>query len=215
MATLSEQLVYEIDWRTGELSMMKTVPFLFPFSSDQKSILKKYSVVMMYSLWEGFVAECFSIYSRELNNLKLQRHQISINILVHSLDVKYSLKSGRTDFNKQIAFVKDFCNYIDGVVDLPVNVPTESNVNYKVINTILHRFNLDLLPLDPYQHRLDKLVFFRNRLAHGEKNIPVNQENIDEMSQTVIMSMHAVVERIIEGYDNQSYLAKLDTPSGP
>lgn len=204
---IEEQLDHEINWRTNEISIVKTVPFLYTFSDQQKDVLKKHTIPIFYSLWEGFAVESFSIYTREINKLKLLKHQICISLLVHSIDIKYNLKSTRTDFEKQTTFIKDISTHLEGCIEIPINVPTESNVNFKVINGLLRRFNLGTIPEDPYKKNLDKLLFFRNKLSHGEYSIPIDQPTIDEMSIIAISSMHELANKITEGFHNKSYLA--------
>jgi hypothetical protein len=209
MATVVDieaKINYEIDWRTNEISIVKTIPFLFGFSVCQQEVLKKHTIPIFYSLWEGFVVEVFSIYTREINDLKLSKDKICINMLVHGIDIKHKLKQVRTDFEKQILFIQELSTYLDGDIEIPVNVPTESNVNYKVINNLCRRYNLQPLPEVPYKKWLDRLLFFRNKLSHGEHSIPVNQTEIDEMSLTVISSMHEISSRILDGFQEKSYL---------
>lgn len=208
MATIDieTKLNYEIEWRTGEISIVKTIPFLYSFSSQQSAVLKKHTIPIIYSLWEGFVVESFNIYTREINALKLSKDQICINILVHALDQKCALKQGRPDFEEQIKLIQDLTTYLDSEIDLSVKIPTESNVNRRVINNILRRYNLAQLPEKPYQKWLDRLLFFRNKLSHGESSLPIDQPLIDEMSMIVISCMHIVTEKIVEGYRSQSYL---------
>lgn len=202
---IESKINYEINWRTDEISIVKTVPFLFNFSSEQREVLKKHSIPIFYSLLEGFVVEAFSIYTREVNNLKLSKDEICINMLVHSIDMKHKLKQPRTDFEKQIDFIQEIDTYLKGSIELSVNVPTESNVNYKVINNLCRRYNLQLISEDPHKKRLDRLLFFRNKLSHGDHSIPVRQSDIDEMSLTVISSMHEISNRLLDGFRQKSY----------
>jgi hypothetical protein len=203
---IEDKIIYEVDWRTNEISIVKTIPFLFKFSNGQQEVLKKHTIPIFYSLWEGFVVEAFSIYTREINSLRLLKDEICINLLVHSVDTKHKLKQSRTDFDKQVLFIQELNSYLDGSIEIPVNVPTESNVNLKVINNLCRRYNLKLLPEEPYKKWLDKLLLFRNKLSHGEYSIPVERTHIDEMSRIVISSMHEVSTRILEGFHEKSYL---------
>ena len=206
MITLERLILHEIDWRTNEISIIKTTPFLYSFSPERREILKKYTIPTFYSLWEGFVSNSFKIYVEHLNDLNLSADQIHISILTHCLDSKYHLREAKTDFEKQKILVKNMCEYLEREIILPTGIPTESNINYKVINSILKRFNLEILDRTEYEKRLDRLLFFRNKLAHGENAIPIEQKDINEMSQTVILSMHAVAEKIIDGYMKKAYL---------
>ncbi len=207
MATtdIKAKINHEIDWRTNEISIIKTIPFLYNFSTQQREVLQKYTIPSFYSLWEGFVVESFSIYTREINSLKLSKDQICINMLVHSIDVKHKLKQAKTDYERQIVFIQELITYLDGEIEIPVNVPTESNVNYKIINGLLRRYNLVSLPEVPFKKYLDRLLLIRNKLSHGEFSIPINQPLIDEMSSVVLSSMHEVASRILEGFQREAY----------
>jgi hypothetical protein len=208
MSTVDIELLlnHEITWRTSEISIVKAVPFLFPFSHEQRSTLKKHTIPIFYSLWEGFVVEAFGIYAREINSLQLNKDQICLQLLTHSVDSKYKLRQGRTEFSNQIRFVQEVIQHFSDQIEIPVEVPTESNVNWKVINSILTRFNLKQLPEHPHKKSLDRLLFFRNKLSHGENSIPIDQPLIDEMSNVVISSMHEVTDKIIDGFYTRSYL---------
>lgn len=203
---MEAKINHEIDWRTSEISTVKTIPFLFSFSQYQQEVLRKHSIPVFYSLWEGFVVEIFSIYTREINDLKLSKDKICINMLVHGIDIKHKLKQAKTDFEKQILFIQELNIYLDGDIEIPVNIPTESNVTYKVINSLCRRYNLQPLPEEPYKKRLERLLFFRNKLSHGEYSIPVSQTEIDEMSLTVISLMHEISSRVLDGFRDKSYL---------
>lgn len=206
MANLEEQLIYEITWRTNEIAILKTTPYLYKFSDEQFKILQRYSIPAMYSLWEGFFVQAFILYIREINNLKLTLDTINLNLLTHNIDVEHNLRDGRIDFEKKAELVKNIYNYVNSEITLSKNIPTNSNVNYKTANKILKRFNLSLLSKDKYDKLMNRMLLLRNSIAHGEFSIPINQKEIDEVSLTVINLMHEVYERIIEGYNNKTYL---------
>lgn len=203
---ITQELDHEVNWRTDEISALKTILYLPHLSPLQKHVAQKMAIPSFYSLWEGFVIKSLSIYVREINNLNLSHDQICTNILVHSIDLHCNLRDARFEFEKQITFVTNISTHLNGNVQIPVKFPTESNINYRVTNNLLNRFNLTLLPQIPYSKSLDKLLLFRNKIAHGEDSIPINQIIIDEMSNTVISAMHEVANVVLEGYKNKTYL---------
>jgi predicted transcriptional regulator len=189
MIGLEEKLLYEVDWRTNELSTLRTIPLLCNCTDKQIEIIEKYSVVAIYSLWEGFVVESFTTYIRELNNLKLTGDKLNLNIITHDIDIKYDLTSERKHFEKKRKFVSEVHKYVKSSVIITTKIPTESNVNYKVICKILDHFYLEKLPEKEFKKKLDKLLFVRNKVAHGEHSIPVNRDMIQEFTYTVIGTM--------------------------
>lgn len=206
MSTLEEQLLYETEWRVNEITTLKTVPFLYLLTDEQKKVLQKYSIPSIYSLWEGFVAESFSLYIKELNQLNLTTGQISKIIITNDLDTRYKLSDGRKNFEKKVSLVNNIYCYISSSVNLSTNISTQSNVNFNVINQILSRFNLELLPENPFRKNLDKLVFIRNNIAHGRAINPMEQRTISDLSIVAIDVIYEVFNRIIDGYRNKTYL---------
>ena len=206
MATIDERIKHEIDWRVSEISIIKSMPYLYPVSAAQRKVLVKHTIPVFYSLWEGFVADCFQIYSHEINIQRIPADKICLPLVTHAIDTSLFLHQQRIEFDKKIKFVNDIQTYLNGDINLPTQVPTKSNVNFKVINQILTRFNLELLPDEPYKKSLDRLLFFRNKLAHGEFSIVIEQKNVDEMSDIVISSFHILAERVVDGFNKKTYL---------
>jgi hypothetical protein len=205
MLNLEQELLYEIQWRTGELSTLKILPTRRNLSEYEKQVLLKYSVVGIYSLWEGFVVQSFIDYIRELNNQNLTYKSVHLNLLAHDIDMKYKLRDSRINFDSKCKLIQNFQLYQNSPIIFSTEIPTESNVNYKVINRILFRFNLDPLDSEKFEKPLDKLLLFRNKIAHGESSVRVNGDTIQELSSTVIDSMHEVTTHIIDGYKQKKY----------
>lgn len=216
MSSLKERISHEIIWRTDEIAILKTLPFHSNLSKQQKETLRKHTIPALYSLWEGFVKDAFSHYIDELNGLEITIDNIAPEILVHSIDIHYIrnkdyLNEIPKDFQKSIKritkFVNDFKEDINvNIIVIPKTLPTESNINYDVITKILLRFNLEVLPKNPFESDLNKLLRFRNNSAHGDFSIPVKPEVVDQFSQLIIDLMSEVLLRIDNGYMNKTYL---------
>ena len=207
MIRLEQELLQEVDWRTNELSIIRTIPILFNFSDKQKEILEKYSVAAIYSIWEGFVTQSFTLYIREINSLNLACDEINLNILTHDIFMKFDLtEEQKKHFENKCKFVNDIFEYSKLPVTISPKIPTEANVNFKVINKILNHFYLEELPRNDFDGRLNKLLRYRNNISHGECSLIVTKEIIQDFNLTVIDAMHEVTIRIIEGFASEKYL---------
>lgn len=207
MIRLEQELLQEVDWRTNELSIIRTIPLLFNFNDKQKEILEKYSVAAIYSIWEGFVTKSFSLYIREINSLNLTYDKINLSILTHDIFIKFDMTDEqRKHFENKCRFVNNIFEYSKLPITLSPKIPTEANVNFKVINKILNHFHLEELPKNNFDGPLNKLLMYRNNIAHGECSIIVTKEIIQDFNLTVIDLMHEVTIRIIEGYSNKNFL---------
>lgn len=200
------ELLYEIEWRTNELSIIRTIPLLCNCTAEQIKVIEKYSVVAIYSLWEGFVVNSFTLYIRELNNLNLTCDEIKLNILTHDIDMKINLKNERKDLVKIREFVGNLFEYTKSPINITSKIPTESNINYKVITKLLENFYMEPLPSKRFGRQLDKLLTVRNKIAHGEYSIPVDGELIQEFDFTVQEAMHEVTNSIVEGFVYKTFM---------
>ncbi|BAP56855.1 hypothetical protein THII_2558 [Thioploca ingrica] len=206
MIALEEKILEDIKWRIDEISIIKIVVLRTTLSEQQKQILRRYTIPAFYSLWEGYVKDALRTYIEEINSLQLTTDQISSRILAHFVDTKY-LKNLSTDFNKREPLISDLLQALKKPVMLPIELPTESNINLKVLNTILSRLNLQTLDNDRFKKRLDDFLNFRNRISHGDMKIPIDQTHIDKFSLLVIELMDEILLKISEGYKLKTYLS--------
>lgn len=184
MNTFIDEIIADIDWRVAELATLKSIPKMYSFSSDHKDLIIKYIVPAIYALWEGFVNSCFTIYSHHLNSLSIPRSEISLPLLTHLLDSECGFNDPRIQFEAKQKMVTLIDKTLTDTIVVKPKVPTESNVNLKVLNKILERFCIEKIP-DNYKDKLDKLLLFRNKIVHGENSIRVDMGQITEFIKTV------------------------------
>ena len=208
MSDFTDEILADIEWRVSQLSTARTLPFRYSLSAIHRDFLTGYTVPIIYALWEGFVRNSFEIYVRELNRLGLERNRFCINIISHTLEMSFpQFREPPNSYPKLTNFFETLTDYFEEEdFRISSNIPTDANVNLKVINNVLLRFNLESLPDDPYKAGLNKLLQFRNSIAHGDNNILVTTSDISDFSLTVINLMHEIFLKIDEGYMTQSYL---------
>lgn len=216
MATLEENLVYAMDSRVKELATLRNLSSKSFLSGQLQELLRRTLIPTIYSFWEGFIKESFNLYVDELNKLKFTRREICFNLLVHSIDhstrIKFKFKDSIVEYTSQIEYIKNLCLHLDNPILLTKSIPTDSNVNFAVLDKILNRFNLQEIPEIPYKSQLDRLLMLRNNIAHGENSIPISQPEIDDMSTLIQNLMVEVSLRILEGFNSKTYL---ENPTSP
>ena len=204
MKTFVEEILADIEWRTSELATLKSIPIRYSFSPDHKDLHIKYSVPAIYSIWEGFVKNCFTIYSNHLNTLSLRRSEISYALLTHQLDSECDFNNPRVHFDKKIKLVQSLDELFKDTITIKPMVPTESNVNLKVLNRILERFCVPEID-EKYSRGLNKLLLFRNKIAHGENSIIVNMTHVTEFISLVENLMLDVVIGVESCEKNETF----------
>lgn len=205
MSFLAE-IVEDINWRTSELASLRTIPFRYKLTTNHKNLLIKYTAPSIYSIWEGYIKNTFDLYIRELNNLNLTADLTNRNLLTHILSSydKLCLENPRMNFKKKLEFVNFYQEKIGQPLIINNKLPTKSNIDFDVVNEILLRFNIDLLPIT-YKPSLNKLLKFRNSIAHGDSSIPVSRDDIGEFATLVIDLMTEIFTKLEISYLNQKY----------
>jgi len=179
MVTFVDEILADIDWRISELATIKSLPIKYSFRPDHKEVHIKYSIPAIYAIWEGFVKNCFTIYSNHLNTLGIKRTEISTALLTHQIDSECDFNNPRVNCKTKQKLVEQIDNLLTETIVIKPSVPTESNVNLKVLNKILERFCISKIN-DSYDRGLNKLLLFRNKIAHGENSITVNMTHVTE-----------------------------------
>lgn len=192
MVTFIDEILADIEWRVSELATLKSIPIRYSFRPEHKELQIKYTIPAIYAIWEGFVKSCFVIYSNHLNSLSIGRSEIAIPLLTHQIDSECDFNNPRISFDAKQRMVTLIDTLLTDIVTIKPSVPTESNVNFKVLNKILERFCIDKVP-DHYDSKLNKLLLFRNKVAHGDNSITVNLTHVTEFISTVENLMLDVV----------------------
>ncbi|GHT04779.1 hypothetical protein AGMMS49525_11480 [Bacteroidia bacterium] len=204
---LEAEILSEIEWRIKELTILKTLPIKRTLNLKEKDVIKKFAIPNVYSTWEGYVKTVFRLYINELNTLSLKHNEINKKIFTHSMDTKYpQFTTGiKNEFHAKCDFIDKFLFDLSNPITIDTGLPTESNINWKVINKLLERFNLELFPEKPYKNMLNDLLLVRNAVAHGDCSIPITQELIDKNVENITKIMDEVMFKILNGCKSVSY----------
>ena len=204
---LKENLDGEIEWRVAEMALLKTNHKTTNISINRCETILKYTVVAVYALFEGFVVKAFKAYIQEINQLKLTKHEIQVNILTEFMNQKYSLFQERNNIDKKRELVLELEKYYDSqAIDLECEIKTESNINLKVLNKLLNTYKIVKIDDATIASGLNKLLMFRNSIAHGETGIKMNDELLRDHIECVTRAMDIIRDNMIISYKDKLYL---------
>lgn len=204
MERIKASIIDDIDWRLGEIALIKAIAIDPGFSEEKKQTALKYSIPALYSVWEGFVHSSFSEYAKYLNDLELDFCSINIDILTHNTFSSLQLHNPPREYQKQKDFVKRMYDFLfKKFVSTPI--PTGSNVDYNQLKEICLRFGVPMVSEDEYKAKLYRFLMFRNKLSHGNKSILVHRSDLELFSKLVTDLMFDVQEIIFSSIDNSSY----------
>lgn len=214
MNQFEEELQEELNWRIGEIATLrKLITLNDSLSKEQENVLRKHLISIFYSYWEGFVKDIGKIYLRHINEFRLKPEELSSSLLVFYFDSMIKSYTNLKDFEKKSKEIRllysNFFHNTKQEIILPTEISTESNLNYKCLKRICITLNWDILD-SKYEKNLDKLLLFRNSIAHGDFNCPVEKLPVDEMAELVVELMSEMAINTINCYENKNYLNKVE-----
>jgi RiboL-PSP-HEPN len=219
---LEQNIRRDIEERQGLMEKVKTLYLRYEFNEKDEQLFLNYSIPAVYAIWEGFVTTTFHTYITELNKLNLTFNLVCEPILIYHFEKSFSqLKEYPKDNVKKIKFFKSLANFYNNsnpTIVLKSVINTESNVTFDVINRILSEFNLSKMQDRAIEYseleiktslskELERLLDNRNKLAHGQNSVVINRDDLDRAIKLVEMLMDLVLEKIVQGFENQSYLS--------
>lgn len=209
MKLFLQEIIADIDWRVSELATLKSIPIRYNFNSYHKEVHFKYAIPAIYAIWEGFIKNTFVIYSNYINDFQIKRHEISLPLLTHQLDSECDFNNPRNNFEAKQKLVDLIDNLLSDVIIIKPSIPTESNVNYKVLCKILQRYCIPSIS-DDYEKGLNKLLRFRNMIAHGENSVTVDSSHIHEFVSLVENLMLDIAIQLEESEKNSTFKRQLN-----
>lgn len=210
MITIKDEIDLEIDWVIRETTRIKLLPHRYEFIEEEKDIYYKSMVPMIYAYLEGFVKNAIRIYMKFVNQLDLTFNDISIRLLVHKIEKKYNcFKENIKSIQNKEKLVEQLLQDINNN-DKTINFNDKAiqNINSDRLNKLLRELNFKEIEDRKIKDGLNKLLQYRNGIAHGENSYRVDKNLLMEFIDTIIKTMDYVSDSICNGYDSKNYLKK-------
>ena len=208
MSRFAELCQADIDWRTAEIALLKKSTAMPSISEEMRGILLKYSVPALYALWEGFVTYIFSEYVKVINAENIPIQTIDPKIKTYHSFCELNLASPPSDFSKKEALVKKMQEHFASNVRLSTDIATKSNVDYASLSAIMQRYGVSPLSEDKFKGRLSKFLNFRNKIAHGNNSIIMDDSKLNEFSVLVSELMDEIFITLNDCVENKRYIVQ-------
>jgi hypothetical protein len=203
---LQNLLLAENDALQSYMYKCKTIHIRYSMKKEHREFLLRQSILGIYAEWERFIKKSISLYLQEINREKLSFNSLHENYVSYQTDQLVKFNTPKTNFGTITKISKNLYEMYQDNVVFSTNVNTESNANLKVTNSILNKLRLKCLDLN-YDYPLNKLLRFRNSIAHGDEGIPVIQKDVDQFTLLVQDMATDLLVTIIQGYLNRVYIS--------
>ena len=206
MNDFEEKISSDLDWRLGEIALLKSLTIQTHLTENKRKIARKYTVPAFYAIWEGFVSGSLKEVIYIINHEKLSVQKINNNILTKHVFSKLNLQDIPRDFKKKVGLVEKAKNMISEPILLTEKINTGANIDYDRLCMIFEDYGIDQRDLYKYKSKLNKFINYRNKIAHGDNSVIVEEEDISEFSQTIIGLMAETSEIIVDYINSKKYL---------
>ena len=214
------QLEEEFEWRSAEMRFFNNLCERVP-TTDQKEQFRRALVLLLYAHFEGYCKFSLALYVSAVNDSGLLCNQVTPAIVAATLhDVFVALRdptrrapefrSKLPDDSKlhRFALDREFVERTEEIMCRPVAIPenavnTESNLKPIVLRKNLYRLGLPHDQFASFEGTIDKLLAFRNKIAHGETKAGVKQEVYDELKDSAFRVMSGITAGITKALDEK------------
>lgn len=204
MTNLQKLLEVEYESLQDKMYKCKTIHLRYSMSEDHKLFLMRQSVLGIYAAWEGFIKQAIAIYLQEINKDNLSYADLHESYLSYQTDNVAQFKSPKTSHSTITKLSKSLYQMYLSKVVFNTAVNTESNANLRVTNNILNKLQLKKID-EVHDRNLNKLIRFRNSIAHGDEGIPIAQSDLDSFTILVQDLASELIVAIVDGYESKVY----------
>lgn len=209
-----EQLEYDLSWRLEEIKFLKNVRSSIS-NEAEKELYNRSLILMLYAHFEGFFKLALNVYIEAVNKENLPCRDVNYATAAAALasmfhDLRHPDKKCKVfppdlqDDNRLRLFGREqvFLENIDDYVNMPAIIPedvidTESNLKPKVIRKNLFRIGLDYTAFDTYQGDIDRILNYRNGIAHGARKNGIKQKEFDNFEAVCMTVLKGIKEQVV------------------
>lgn len=191
---------------------------------EKQDQYRRVLVLLLYAHFEGFCKFALLHYVRGVNEAKVKCGEVSYAIAATTFaDVFQTLRNPQKkcdvfrrslpDDAKLHRFARDreFLERINELETKPVDitdtvVDTESNLKPVVLKKILYRLGLPHDTFNSLEGQINKLLNYRNDIAHGETKSGIPEKIYEELRDDVYSIMDQVKREVMNALQNKQYL---------
>ncbi|MDT8903953.1 MAE_28990/MAE_18760 family HEPN-like nuclease [Anaeroselena agilis] len=194
---LGNILVAERDWRMQEMEFCKKIPFLYTTQNFRQHIDQfwRLCVPIIYAHWEGFVVAAMKSVVDYVNDIQVPYYMAPKHMVLLDNKARFGYLQGNCTLEQQSRFLDEFLQaQANGIHINRALISANSKLNYVQLEKMLAYFGIELSPaLVSNKQGIEKLVWYRNSIAHGENSIQVTQKEIEYFIDCIIKCVDEII----------------------
>lgn len=192
----------------------------YNFLPQDFKIISKQSIVILYSLWEGFVQEIFQIFLKEVDANVCSLYHLNEDFMLSQVEASFkqfqnypTKESSRKKFHNRL---NEFL--LEDNHELVTNVNCQNNVEIDVLNKLFKTYGMEEIPYEwkQYSHPNNSLrkvmkdfLYYRNNQAHGNRvtaDVIIEHSEFEVYKNVVIDLLYETSNKLEECLNNKTYL---------
>ena len=205
----AEILVAERDWRVLELEFCLKIPFLYTNALFRQHVEKfwRLCVPIIYAHWEGFVVLSLKSTVDYINDQNIPYNRAARSLLLLDNKTRFGYLQGNCTIIQQTRFLDEFLSaQANGIALERSNISANSNLNFEQLEKMLGYFGINISEmLLSNKQCIEKLVWYRNSIAHGENSIKVVQKDIEAFIACNLKCYDEIIRLLTQYVINKNY----------
>lgn len=210
MKNFEKQMLLDRDWHIRKLQVYRAIPYRYVQKNFDKVKDEYYlmCIPMIYSHWECFVISCFRNLAYLINKKGIKYKDIIDSIVVFNLHQEIRKNISNKSFDQILDYYLNNNSLLESIIDIDYRckITAESNLNYKRMSNLFKYFSIDI-PKKIINSRsvIEKLVTYRNKIAHGENGVLVSIKDIEAFIDTLVIIFDELIITLVDYVNNRGY----------
>lgn len=205
MTDLRAELFEVIDRRQSDMAIAKRSIFLAR-TEKQKNVLLRSCTLLIYASLEGGCKELTSCLLSRIDKTQPSISDLTSPFLFLAIGRSCRIAEVVLDLQKKHKLVEQVRDAVFGIVKMPGALDMESNLTPKALMKMCQSLMINY-PLDnASEQELNTLLRYRNNIAHGDQNMPIDMSRIDKFSHIAQFILIEVANEISECSANAHWI---------
>lgn len=197
MTDLRAELFEVIDRRQSDIALAKRSVCLAR-TETQRNVLFRACTLLIYASLEGGCKELTSCLLSRVDKSRPKISDLSPPFLFLAIGKTCRLGEAVLDLQKRHRLAEEVRDAVAGPVKMPGSISIESNLTPKILMRMCQSLMIKY-PLDNAgEQELNLLLRYRNNIAHGDQNMPIDMKRIDQFSHIAQFILSEVATEISE-----------------
>lgn len=215
-----EELISETESNIYDLEKM-IFTGRYSFIEKDFRVLSKQSIVILYSLWEGYVQEIFTLFLKEVDKSTTSYFDLKESFMISQIEKNFKqFNEYPQKLNGKVIFHKAYFKTVTQPNhSLLSQIDTKNNVGLDVLNELLDIHGMKKIaehwkekgythPNPTVKSILADLLHIRNNTAHGNRivtNVTINQSDFQKYKNLILDLIYEVGNLVTECIIQKTY----------